>query len=304
MFNNNNVLRLVSLVIAVCLWVYVMGEVNPETKVKVGDIGVGFINTEVLHSQGLAVAETEEISLTAVIKGKRSDVYDIKKKGLTAYIDVSECEEGKNTVNIQVNIPDGIRIENVSKETAEITVEKLVTDSKKVKIAFSDVSQENELIPWATYYEPEEIIVSGAASSVADIDYIKGVIDAHEVKEESKNVEAVLTPVDKDGGIIAGINMSYEIVYADVQLLNKKKVGVNIDVINLEPGVEVDDVVTEEQVVIVGNEDILKGINNLEAELDMTGITKDQTVNMNIMLPEGVYLYNTDVQAVKVVLKK
>jgi phosphoribosylformylglycinamidine cyclo-ligase len=39
-------------------------------------------------------------------------------------------------------------------------------------------------------------------------------------------------------------------------------------------------------------------------ELDMTGITKDQTVNMNIMLPEGVYLYNTDVQAVKVVLKK
>lgn len=304
MFNNNNVLRLVSLVIAVCLWVYVMGEVNPETKVKVGDISVGFINTEVLHSQGLAVAETEEISLTAVIKGKRSDVYDIKKKGLTAYIDVSECEKGKNTVNIQVNIPDGIRIENVSKETAEITVEKLVTDSKKVKIAFSDVSQENELIPWATYYEPEEIIVSGAASSVAAIDYVKGVIDAHEVSEESKNVEAVLVPVDKDGGIIAGINMSYEIVYADVQLLNKKEVGVNIDVINLEPGVEVDDVVTEEQVVIVGNEDILKGINNLEAELDMTGITKDQTVNMNIMLPEGVYLYNTDVQAVKVVLKK
>lgn len=304
MFNNNNVLRLVSLVIAVCLWVYVMGEVNPETKLKVGDINVGFVNTEVLQSQGLAVAETEPISLTATIKGKRSDVYDIKKQGLTAYIDVADCDEGKNTVNVQVNVPDGIRLENLSKETAEITVEKLVTDTKEVKIAFSEVAQENELIPWATYYEPEEIIVSGAASSVAAIDHIKGVIDAHVVKEESKNVEAVLTPVDKDGGIIAGINMSYEIVYADVQLLNKKEVGVNIDVINLEPGVEVDDVVTEEQVVIVGNEDILKGINNLEAELDMTGITKDQTVNMNIMLPEGVYLYNTDVQAVKVVLKK
>lgn len=304
MFNNNNVLRLVSLVIAVCLWVYVMGEVNPETKLKVGDINVGFVNTEVLQSQGLAVAETEPISLTATIKGKRSDVYDIKKKGLTAVIDVADCDEGKNTVNIQVNIPDGIRLENLSKETAEITVEKLVTDTKKVKIAFSEVAQENELIPWATYYEPGEIIVSGAESSVAAINYVKGVIDAHEVSEESKNVEAVLVPVDKDGNSLAGISMSYEIVYADVQLLSKKEVNVNINVVNLEPGAEVDEVVPDSPVVIVGDENTLKDINKLEAELDMTGITKDRTVNMNIMLPEGVYLYNTDVQAVKVVLKK
>ena len=35
MLNNKNVLRGISLVIAVFLWMYVMGEVNPETKDRI-----------------------------------------------------------------------------------------------------------------------------------------------------------------------------------------------------------------------------------------------------------------------------
>lgn len=305
MTSNKNVLRIVSLIIAICLWVYVMGEVNPETKAKIGDIAVGYTNTEVLNDMGLAIAEKDQLLINATIKGKRSDVNDIKKKGLTAYVDVADCEEGKNTVNIQINLPEGIRLENISKENAEITVEKLVSETKAVEINFTDVSQENdETTPWITSYTPEEIIVSGAESSVAAIEFVEGIVDASEVTEESTNVEVVLTPMGKDGKNIAGVDMSYEIAYADVQLLYLKEVGANIDAVNLQPGIEIEELVPAEEITIVGTKETLKNINSLDAELDMTGVTSSGTVNMNINLPEGVYLYNTDSQAVKVVLKK
>lgn len=305
MTSNKNVLRIVSLIIAICLWVYVMGEVNPETKAKIGDIAVGYTNTEVLNDMGLAIAEKDQLLINATIKGKRSDVNDIKKKGLTAYVDVADCEEGKNTVNIQINLPEGIRLENISKENAEITVEKLVSETKAVEINFTDVSQENdETTPWITSYTPEEIIVSGAESSVAAIEFVEGIVDASEVTEESTNVEVVLTPMGKDGKNIAGVDMSYEIAFADVQLLYLKEVGANIDAVNLQPGIEIEELVPAEEITIVGTKETLKNINSLDAELDMTGVTSSGTVNMNINLPEGVYLYNTDSQAVKVVLKK
>ena len=34
MLENKNVLKIISLIIAILLWVYVMGEVNPDTKGK------------------------------------------------------------------------------------------------------------------------------------------------------------------------------------------------------------------------------------------------------------------------------
>ena len=46
MLKNKTVLKIVSLVIAIFLWIYVMGEVDPETKVKVYGIEVNYINTE------------------------------------------------------------------------------------------------------------------------------------------------------------------------------------------------------------------------------------------------------------------
>ncbi len=35
MLENKNVLKIISLIIAILLWVYVMGEVNPDTKEKI-----------------------------------------------------------------------------------------------------------------------------------------------------------------------------------------------------------------------------------------------------------------------------
>lgn len=303
MLNNKNVLRLVSLVIAICLWIYVMGEVNPETKAKIGDVKVSFTNAEMLTDAGLAVAEQDEIFISVTVKGKRSDVNDVKKTGLTAYADVMNCEEGVNTVNITVNLPEGIKLENISRSTAEVKVEKLVTESRPVKIVFSGEDPDNDMIPWAIDYKPAEIYVSGAQSSVKDIDHINGVIETENVTEDLKNVEAVLYPVNKDGDEISEITMSYEIAYADVQLLSTKMVNLKVEPVNLYSGLTIDEVDADKAVTIVGDAETLESIESLEAELDLNGMFKNGKAQIDINLPEGVYLYNKEVTSVNVTFK-
>ena len=55
MFENKSVLRIISLVAAVLLWFYVMGEVDPEKKAKINNIPVYFTNMDELAEEGLAV---------------------------------------------------------------------------------------------------------------------------------------------------------------------------------------------------------------------------------------------------------
>lgn len=61
MLENKNVLKIISLIIAILLWVYVMGEVNPDTKEKISDIEVTFVNTETLADEGLAVVHEQDL---------------------------------------------------------------------------------------------------------------------------------------------------------------------------------------------------------------------------------------------------
>ena len=79
MLENKNVLKIISLIIAILLWVYVMGEVNPDTKEKISDIEVTFVNTETLADEGLAVVHEQDLRVSAIVKGKRSVINEMKK---------------------------------------------------------------------------------------------------------------------------------------------------------------------------------------------------------------------------------
>ena len=54
MLNNKTFLRIFSLVAAVLLWMYVMGEVDPTKTSVVSNITVSFMNSDVLAEEGLA----------------------------------------------------------------------------------------------------------------------------------------------------------------------------------------------------------------------------------------------------------
>lgn len=125
MLRNKKVLMLLSLLIAVGLWVYVMGNVDPDTKVKISGVKVEMQGVDSLEKQGLHPVLNSPKVVSVTVQGKRTQVNKTKKKGLEAYIDVSTCDYGRNEAEIYVQLPQGVTnvsVESISKETAIFTV--------------------------------------------------------------------------------------------------------------------------------------------------------------------------------------
>ena len=123
--NNKKVLMLISLLVAIALWMFVMGNVDPQVSERVSDVKVEMQGTNTLEKSGLKATLNKPKIVTVTIEGKRSQVKKVKDKGVRAYIDVSNCNYGKNETEIHVKLPDsvkGVAVEDISSETATFTV--------------------------------------------------------------------------------------------------------------------------------------------------------------------------------------
>ncbi len=125
MLNNKKVLMLISLLVAIGLWMFVMGNVDPEISERVSGIEVEMQGVSGLEDQGLHATLNGPKLVAVTIEGKRSQIKKAENKGLQAYIDVSTCDYGKNEAEIVIKIPEGVSgvtVEDISEETAVFTV--------------------------------------------------------------------------------------------------------------------------------------------------------------------------------------
>ena len=109
---------ILSLLIAIGLWMYVMGTVDPTVTTTIRDVTVEKINEDVLEDKGLS-AELESPQVVNIeIKGA-------KEGEIRATVDVSNCDYGENETEIKVRFPEGVsgvKVESISQETAIFTV--------------------------------------------------------------------------------------------------------------------------------------------------------------------------------------
>ena len=293
MLENKNVLKVISLIIAIFLWVYVMGEVNPETKEKISDIEVTFVNTDQLADEGLAVVHNQDIKISAVIKGKRSVVNDTKKTGVTATVDVAGASKGSNRGKVNLELPSGVTLDTISDETIKYRVEDSVEVKKDVEIDFvGDTDTDTDLVPWAYDTYPGTVKVTGAESIVDDVYAVRGKITSNVVSESAKTVEVELIPVQKDGTEVQGVVLNHTKAKTTVQLMEAKDVDVSITPKNVPDGREVDSITGVDSVKVVGSAGALADLESIMATVDLSEIKSEGKKELNFSLPAGVYLYN------------
>ncbi|MDO4546142.1 MAG: CdaR family protein [Bacillota bacterium] len=294
MLNNKNVLRILSLIIAVCLWVYVMGEVNPDTTAKINGIEVSFVNTDELADNGLAVVQEETITINATIKGKRSDVNETKNNGLVATVDVSGSEEGSNEADINLSLPSGVSLESISDTSIKFEVEEITEEEIPVEVEFTgNETAENGKEPWMLDVNPETITVRGAESSVERINCVRGSVAVTDVKDRERTIDVALSPVTEDGEIVLGIELETDTAQARVQLLVTKAVELEITSENLEDGFSVASLKGPDSVNLIGTEEALADLETVQGTVNLTGVTSGGRQEIILQLPEHVYLYNS-----------
>ncbi len=126
MLKDKRVLMLISLLVSVGLWMFVMGEVDPVKSTTINNVEVEIYGEQYLEDINLKAALIKPQNISVTVGGKRSNVNAAKKKGIKAYVDVSHCEYGRNVSDINIKMPSGVTgvyVESMSENKAVFVVE-------------------------------------------------------------------------------------------------------------------------------------------------------------------------------------
>lgn len=300
MLNNKTFLKVISLIAAILLWVYVMVDVDPEKSAKVS-VSVSFTNEEALAEKGLAALHDGDMTVSATVKGKRSRVNSIRETGLSAYVDVSGCKKGNNKEEIVMYSSEGITIDGLSDEYLQFKVEELVEEEKPLQVVFIGESNRNAgagKIPWVLEKDPEEVYALGAESAVKKVKYIKASIPVEKLSEkEGKWFQLSVKAVDKKGREVPGVTVAdSEYINARAMLLSSKSVEIDASAINLTEDMELGEIEGADKIKIVGFDEALENTDKIKATIDLEGISDlgEHEAEMNLQLPYGIYLYNDE----------
>ena len=162
---------LLSVFLAVILWLYVRAEKDPVSDARIRNIPVQITGSSVLSSKGLTVAGLSSDRVSTTLQAPASVLSDISRKNITATIDVSRIDEaGEHTLSYNIVLPtnvntDGVVIQEKEPETITVTVEKLYTSTLPIEFRFEGSVAKGYQAGTPTI-DPVNVTINGAVEQV------------------------------------------------------------------------------------------------------------------------------------------
>lgn len=286
MWKNKKFSMVVSLLIAIALWVFVIGTMDPTTTKTFQDVDVEFIHLEELSDQGLAIADSSVKTINVTAQGNKSVMDETDKSDVTATIDVKHLVLGENKCRILTDVSGKATVKNQSTTVAYVTVETVTSSDKEIAVVFSDESKTKEE-PTAISQSMDTVKVKGTTSVIDKVDHVNAIIPAAEVTKHPSVLDAALVAVDKNGNKVSNAVVSVASIKVEAVLYKTKAVSLSVQV----RGQGEKKVEKPENVIVKGPSALLDNLSKITAdEVNIAGVTKNTELKLNLHLPEGVYV--------------
>lgn len=291
MLQNKTFTKILSVVIALLLWVYVIGEVNPTTTQNLDNIPVTLLNTENLASKGFVVLDADNFSVSLTIEGKRADTVKLSKGDILVTADLFGYGLGENYININVELPNGITLVSSNPAKLKIVVDELVTESKPVKIIYSGELGAG-VEPGQKTVKPETIEINGARSIVNQVAYIGGTIDATKLSSDLSTVKTKAVAYNGAGEVVNGVKLADSTIEVTTKLMSTKVVQLSVGVIGEEsPELQITSLNIPKTVTIRGDQAVIDLVEEISAkEINLNNYKVSAEIPLEVFLPEGVEL--------------
>lgn len=288
MFRNNKVNLVISILLAIILWAYVVGQVNPATKQTYTNIPVTIENENVLWNQGLAIEDPGSITVDVTISGTRRAVNALSKDDIKVTADVSQLSRGRNTVTLRVSKPENISVSRISDETVTIIVDDLVTKTVDTRAKFTGKSKGSSE-PGEVSVSPSTVTVSGTKTQTDKVKYAQASVEKSRIKEKPTTVTADLAPVTSNGAQVRHVRMSDSSATVTATMEQKKEVDLRVSFTGSVPeGYKIKSRDVPKKVTIKGSSDTLKDIDSITADdINLKDITSTRSVDLSLNMPDG-----------------
>lgn len=282
--NNNIRIKIISLVTALALWLYVIAIVDPDEKKVIENIPITITNASEIRNNDFVIYPKEEFQTDITVRGKLSEVQKLNKNNVHIYGELINPVEGQNIVNLKTNISNRVSRE-LKDNTFVVNLEKKVSKKARVEIEIPDSMKASveEVIP-----EFSEVEVSGPRTLLTKVDYVGATLQFDKKVEKAyEKTELRLAAYDKDKKPV-DVELSEKTLPVDVAFTVEKIVPVKVNY----DGEEYDRESlqsTPDKVTIQGKEDLVKSIESLETvKIGDKELENPENKKVKISIPEKI----------------
>ena len=298
MMKNKLLTILLSVAIAVGMWVYVITVEQPESEETYYDIPVILQNESILAERGLMIV-SERPTVTLQLSSTRTNLNQLNESNINVIANVNSVvtpgtHELTYSVSYPGNIPSGtITRRNSRPDMITLKVENRITKPVPVVPVYSGTvpegmlaDKENALLDYTT------IEVAGPASVVEQITQAVIAVDLQD-KTETIAQEFVYTLCDDAGEPVNSqwVTTNAEVVNLTLQIKRVKEIELKVTVI---PGGGASEQTTAVDIQpsvirISGSDALLEKLDVLDlGTINLGELTSDTVLSMPIILPEGI----------------
>lgn len=304
--SNNLSLKIISVIVAIILWLYAVSELNPETTKPIYDVPVEIINMDTLNEKNLSLVENPEDSITIRIRGLVNDVRKVNTANLKAVLDLSEIDwTGTQQIELDIEglLPREVRLDKIPE--ISLTINEIIKKDIPVVIDLSGDGGDGYHVHDATV-EPHTITIYGAQSLVDSV--VQGVVQVKLDKDRNTiNESHPIKLVDAEGRAVesryVSLRQGSALVNIPIYPIQDKPVRANI-VGEPANGFVVDGITLDPSLVTVnGASSIIERLSTLSTEeINIQGAIDDVRRTVDIVLEHGIYLEPGQSSRVNVVI--
>ncbi len=293
LFQRNLPAKIVALVVAVILWVFVMNDQNPSID------GSFVVPLKVVNApDGYKISRSDE-NVKIRVRGARSLFVSASADDFKAYVDLNGAESGKVSVKVQTVLPQGFELIDTQPDMVTFTLDKII--QKKVA---ADLIVTGASAPGTTVAKVNQnitqVTIEGPESAIAEVARVIGYVGLSGNSADF-SLTVPLTAVNADGKAVDEVKVIPQSTQVAVQLAR----GLTKKIVNITPifagdlangyvvgGVRVD----PSKIEIAGDASVIDPITAINTEkISLAGITKTSKKMVKLDLPEGITVTNKDV---------
>lgn len=283
---SDSALKIISVIVAIVLWMYVMSEQNPHVTYVIRDVPVKLIN---LDRDRLALEDESEFFVNVKINGRRSIVTEVKQKDIKAEVDLRGRMEGENLVPIKVSVPQNIEMIDFYPKEILISLDAIVEEQMSVSVNIKGEPQEGFAVG-EPVVKPEAIFVRGPRSKV---DAVKRIVAQVDVSDKNSNIvnTVPLKALDSKGNVQKGVTIWPKTVEVSVSIVPINNVAIIPNIIgNPSPGFTIKDVKLEtSNIPITGDSETLRSVNNISTKpINVENQKNSFEREVELIFPKGI----------------
>lgn len=286
---NNTKIKLISLLSAIVLWIYVMAIVDPEDTRLFENVPVVVTNIEELAENDLIVYPESDLVADINIKGKLSDVQKITVDDIHIYGTINNPMEGNNKLSLKVNITKQVSYE-FKTDFIVVRLEKLLYDEKDIKPEI--IGKYKDDVDTVSLSQ-DTVEISGPRILIDQVDHVKASIKVDDNSKNMLNQKVKLMAVNNVGKEVKGISLSVKNINVEIKLLEEKEVPINIQLKDNTVDISKYEI-TPSMVTIRGKKDVLDNIDYINTKkLDIASIGPLTKVELEV--PEGIAIKDNNI---------